>query len=109
MMVLVGRLKIPYQDLCVLSKDEMDALIEGHELDIKDTFAFHRELTGISLQPWIKKGTNVKMDKILVFPWEQKPKEGLSKKSIEKAKKLGEIVRQKRIKPRSDGKSENRS
>jgi hypothetical protein len=104
---LVGRLKVPYQDLCILSRAEIDCVIEGHELDIRDSFALHRELTGIIIQPWLKKGTNLKMNKVLVFPWEQKPKEGLSEKSIEKAKKLGEIVRQKRIKPRSDGNSEN--
>jgi hypothetical protein len=41
------------------------------------------------------------------FPWEEKPKTALSEKSIEKAKKLGEIVRQKRIKAREDGGSKN--
>ncbi len=104
-MVLVGRIKIAYQDLFVLSRSEIDSLIEGHELDIRDTFSLHRELTGVIIQPWLKKGASVKMNKILVFPWEKKPKTEVNTQSIEKAKKLGEIVRQKRIKPRENGKS----
>jgi hypothetical protein len=105
LLVLVGRIKIAYQDLFVLSRSEIDSLIEGHELDIRDTFSLHRELTGVIIQPWLKKGASVKMNKILVFPWEKKPKTEVNTQSIEKAKKLGEIVRQKRIKPRDNGKS----
>jgi hypothetical protein len=98
---------MPYQDLCILSRSEIDAVIEGHELDIRDTFSLHRELTGVIIQPWLKKGSNVKMSNVMKFPWEEKPKTALSEKSIEKAKKLGEIVRQKRIKAREDGGSKN--
>jgi hypothetical protein len=98
---------MPYQDLCILSRSEIDAVIEGHELDIRDTFSLHRELTGVIIQPWLKKGSNVKMINVMPFPWEKKEKKGVTSESIEKAKKLGEIVRAKRIKAREDGKSKN--
>jgi hypothetical protein len=98
---------MPYQDLCILSRSEIDAVIEGHELDIRENFMLHRELTGVIIQPWLKKGSNVKMSNVIPFPWEKKHKEPLSEKSIEKAKKLGEIVRQKRIKTRENGGSKN--
>jgi hypothetical protein len=98
---------MPYQDLCILSRSEIDAIIEGHELDIRENFMLHRELTGVIIQPWLKKGSNVRMKTVMPFTWEQKPKEELSEKSIEKAKKLGEIVRAKRIKARNDGGSKN--
>ena len=104
---MVGRLKLPYQDLSILSRSEIDAVIEGHELDIRDNFAIHRELTGVIIQPWLKKGTNIKMSNVMPFPWEKKTKHVVSEKSIEKAKKLGEIVRQKRIKARENGGSKN--
>ena len=94
---------MPYQDLCILSRSEIDAVIEGHELDIRDSFVLHRELTGVIIQPWLKKGTNVKMSNVMPFPWEKKDKQPVSNESVEKAKKLGEIVRAKRIKKKSDG------
>jgi hypothetical protein len=94
---------MPYQDLCILSRSEIDAVIEGHELDIRDTFSLHRELTGVIIQPWLKKGSNLKMINVMPFPWEKKEKKAVTSESIEKAKKLGEIVRQKRIKAKEDG------
>jgi len=98
---------MPYQDLYILSRSEIDAVIEGHELDIRENFMLHRELTGVIIQPWLKKGSNVRMKTVMPFPWEQKPSQGISEKSIDKAKKLGEIVRAKRIKSRNDGGSKN--
>ena len=36
LMVIVGRTKIPYNDLCILNKDELECIIEGHEIDKRD-------------------------------------------------------------------------
>ncbi len=69
-MVLVGRLKIPYQDLFILSNSEIDMLVYGHEIDIKERMELDRAFTGISVSPYAKKGFN--LSKEMPFSWEEK-------------------------------------
>jgi len=52
----------------------------------------------------LKKGINVTPEKLIPLPWDKKRvRKQVPQEKIEKAKKLGEIVRQKRIKAREDG------
>jgi len=69
-MVLVGRLKIPYQDLFLLSNSEIDMLVYGHEIDIKERMELDRTFTGVIVSPYAKKGYN--LAKEMVYPWEEK-------------------------------------
>jgi hypothetical protein len=69
-MVLVGRLKIPYQDLFILSNSEIDMMVYGHEIDIKERMELDRDFTGISVSPYAKKGFNLRRE--MPFSWEEK-------------------------------------
>jgi len=103
-LLIVGRTKIPYDQLFCLDRKELDLIIKGHEIDQRELWQMVRVHAAIGIQPHLKKGTSVKPEKLIPLPWDSKVKEKkLSAKSIEKAKKLGEIVRQKRIKPRENG------
>lgn len=104
-MLIVGRTKIPYNQLFALSRKEIKALIKGHEIDQKDLVESMRVHAMIGLQPHLKKGTNLSADKIWPLPWEQKIKPFQSTdEDFAKAKKLLEIA----SKLEKNGKSKNR-
>jgi hypothetical protein len=90
-MVLVGRLKIPYQDLFVLSNSEIDAVIYGHEIDIKSQAELDRVFTGLMVSPYAKKGYDVRKD--IQFPWDEIEEiEPATKQDFDNARKMWDIV-----------------
>ena len=104
-MLIVGRTKIPYNQLFALSRKELKALIKGHEIDQKDLVESIRVHAIIGLQPHLKKGANISPDKIWPLPWDKKIKPFQSTDSdFDKAKKLLEIA----SKLEKNGKSKNR-
>jgi hypothetical protein len=105
-MLVVGRTKIPYNQLFALSRKELKALIKGHEIDQKDLVESMRVHAMIGLQPHLKKGTNLDPARIWPLPWEVKAKPFQSTtEDFAKAKKLLEIA----SKLEKNGKSKNRS
>lgn len=105
-MLIVGRTKIPYNQLFCLNRLELKALIKGHEIDQRDMIESLRVHALIGLQPHIKKGSQLSPTRIWPLPWDEKPKPFTSTKDdFDKAKKLLEIA----DKLRKDGKSKDRS
>ena len=104
-MLIVGRTKIPYDQLFCLNRLELKALIKGHEIDQKDLVESMRVQAIIGLQPHLKKGANISPEKIWPLPWDKKIKPLESTPSdFAKAKKLLEIA----SKLEKNGKSKNR-
>ncbi len=91
-MVIVGRIKIPYNDLFLLTKREIDAVIRGHEIDIKDDWERTRISTYINVSPNLKKGSNITPEKLIPLPWDKPIDINLNKdklkSDIEKAKEI---------------------
>lgn len=86
-MVLVGRTKIPYQDLFILTNSEIESLVYGHEIDLKDYWELKRVTTGLMVSPWAEKGFDIK--KYLPFGWDEKEEtEFANKQDFEWAKKV---------------------
>ena len=104
-MLLVGRTKVPYEQLFSLSRKELKALVKGHEIDQKDMIEAMRVQTIIGLHPHLKKGANISPEKIWPLPWDKtiKPLESTTQ-DFAKAKKLLEIA----SKLQKNGKSKNR-
>lgn len=104
-MLLVGRTKIPYEQLFYLSRKELKALVKGHEIDQKDLVEAMRTHAIIGLQPHLKKGANLDERKLWPLPWDDiiKPLES-TPQDFAKAKKLLEIA----SKLERNGKSKNR-
>ena len=104
-MLIVGRTKIPYNQLFALSRKELKALIKGHEIDQKDLVESMRVHAIIGLQPHLKKGANISPDRIWPLPWDKKLKPfQTTDYDFAKAKKLLEIA----SKLDKNGKSKNR-
>jgi hypothetical protein len=105
-MLLVGRTKVPYEQLFCLSRKELKALVKGHEIDQKDMVEAMRNHAMIGLQPHLKKGANLDPTKLWTLPWDKvvKPLES-TPQDFAKAKKLLEIA----SKLERNVKSKNRS
>ena len=104
-MLIVGRTKIPYNQLFALNRKELKALIKGHEIDQKDLVESMRVQAIIGLQPHLKKGANISPEKIWPLPWDKSLKPFQSTDGdFAKAKKLLEIA----SKLEKNGKSKNR-
>lgn len=92
-MLVVGRTKIPYDQLFALSRKELKALIKGHEIDQKDLVESLRVHAMLGLQPHLKKGANINPKQLWPLPWDIKPKSFQSNDDdFAKAKKLLEIA-----------------
>ena len=106
-MLLVGRTKVPYEQLFSLSRKELKALVKGHEIDQKDMIEAMRVQTIIGLHPHLKKGANSSPEKIWPLPWDKtiKPLES-TPQDFAKAKKLLEIAS--KLEKKGNGKSKNR-
>ena len=90
-MVLVGRLKIPYQDLFILSNTELECVVYGHEIDIKDSWELTRNSTGLIVSPWANKGFDIR--KTMPFAWDvQDEIVFASKQDFDQARKMLDIV-----------------
>ena len=104
-MLVVGRTKIPYNQLFALSRKELKALIKGHEIDQKDLVESMRVHAMLGLQPHLKKGVNLDPARIWPLPWDVKAKPfQTTTEDFAKAKKLLEIAG----KLEKNGKSKNR-
>jgi hypothetical protein len=103
-MLLVGRTKVPYEQLFSLSRKELKALVKGHEIDQQELVETLRVHALIGLQPHVKKGASISPYKIWPLPWDKlgKPLES-TPKDFAKAKKLLEIA----SKIKRNGKSKN--
>ena len=97
-MLLVGRLKIPYQELIVLTDPELKALVYGHELDIRDTWNRDRTFAGLVVSPYAPKGYDIRKD--FRFSWEDEEDfiYKATKDDFANAKKMWEIVEKNRVK-----------
>lgn len=105
-MLVVGRTKIPYDQLFALSRKELKALIKGHEIDQKDLVESLRVHAILGLQPHLKKGANINPKQLWPLPWDKNLKPFQSNDDdFAKAKKLLEIA----SKLEKNGKSKNRS
>ena len=105
-MLLVGRTKVPYEQLFCLSRKELKALVKGHEIDQKDMIESMRNHAMVGLQPHLKKGANLDETKIWPLPWDKKAKPLESTpQDFAKAKKLLEIASklQKNVKSKNRG------
>lgn len=71
-MVIVGRTKIPYNDLFCYNNKEIKSIIEGHEDNIKLDFEKTRKAVGFTILPHLKKGSKLDMSEIWPFDWENK-------------------------------------
>jgi len=67
-MVIVGRVKVPINDLFLLTKREIEALIRGHESDKKDDWERSRMNAYIVASPYMKSG--VTPSQLWPLPWE---------------------------------------
>lgn len=86
-MVLVGRLKIPYQDLFILSESELESVIYGHEIDIKSQAELQRVFTGLLVSPYAKKGYDIRKD--VQFSWDEiEEHEPATKDDFDKARQM---------------------
>jgi hypothetical protein len=104
-MLLVGRTKVPYEQLFCLSRKELRALVKGHEIDQKDMIEAMRVQAVIGLHPHLKKGANLDPTQLWPLPWDNKIKPLESTpQDFAKAKKLLEIA----SKLQKNGKSKNR-
>lgn len=100
----MGRTKVPYDQLFYLSRKELDIIVKGHEIDQKEIWEMVRMHASIAIQPHLKKGTSITPQTLIPLPWDKKRAiKEVPKETIDKAKKLGEIVRSKRIKKKADG------
>ena len=104
-MLLVGRTKVPYEQLFSLSVKEINSLIKGHESDYKSLIESLRVHAFISIQPHLRKGANLSESRMWPLPWDNivKPFES-TPQDFAKAKKLLEIA----SKLERNGKSKNR-
>ena len=86
-MVLVGRLKIPYQDLFYLTLDELNLIREGHEIEKRDDWERMRVASYNICGPYLKKGTSIR--NFMQFPWDEvEAVEDLVSRAKEKLRKL---------------------
>ena len=100
-MVIVGRVKIPYNDFFILSRNEREAIIEGHENDIRNEWERTRFGAYLSILPHIGKQDQKTLtpEKLFSLPWEKKDKQiEITKDDFEHAKALAEIVKSGKIK-----------
>lgn len=108
-MVIVGRTKIPYNDLFICTQSEIDAIIEGHEIDHHAILTILRRQTSKLMQVHVseKDLSKIEETKLWSYPWDAIEKERDSKiVEMEKEKdkqnfsKLAKLVREGKIKPK---------
>ena len=109
---MVGRTKIPYQELFCLNRNEIKLLVEGHESDIKDFVEVIRLHASLTINPHVRKEDKSKIEpkRLWPLPWDKEAKKTETKtleQRISKVKKLAEIYRAGKIIPKENGKSKN--
>lgn len=104
----MGRLKLSQNDLFLLSLSDLNEMMEGHQMDIRENYEASRLGAYLSILPHIdkKKTSNLTPQKLFPFYWEKEIKvaEKSTKEDLEHGEKLWEIIKsgKKKIK---DGKS----
>jgi hypothetical protein len=68
----MGRLKISYNDLSYFSISDLKQLIEGHEIDLRDSWERERVAAYLSVAPHLKKDSGFTADKLWPLPWDSK-------------------------------------
>lgn len=100
-MLAVGRTKIPYGQLFLLNRSELNTLIEGHEIDLREQWEMTRRQSLFIRQSWVKEILDKKHFPLL---WDEEiEKPIMTNDEKDHGKKLLEIS--KKLK---NGKSENR-
>lgn len=67
-------------------------LVYGHEIDIKERMEFERDMFGINVSPYAKKGFNIR--KLYPFEWDEKQEiEAATKEDFDNARKTIDIVK----------------
>jgi hypothetical protein len=69
---MVGRLKLAYYDLFYLQRWQTELIIEGHEIDLRDSWERERVAAYLSVAPHLKKNSGVTADKLWPLPWDSK-------------------------------------
>jgi hypothetical protein len=89
----MGRLKLNYQDLFIMSLDELNVIQEGHEIDKRDDWERSRLMASLMLMPNLKKGAKLEPEKIWPLPWDkERPEKELDVQSLkEKTAKAKEL------------------
>lgn len=67
----MGRLKLTYNDLFYYSISDLKQLIDGHEIDIKDSWERERIASYLSISPHLKKNSNLTPQKLWELPWDE--------------------------------------
>lgn len=112
-MVIVGRTKIPYDDLFICSQKEIDAIIKGHEIDRNDQLEIIRLQTSKLLMVHVaeKDMPKIQPKNLWDYPWDkQEVKEPIStKETQQKFKNIRQLMKDGKIKPKSNVKSKHTS
>jgi hypothetical protein len=98
-MVIVGRTKIPYNDLFILKNNELDALLEGHDEDKRDDWERSRMTGVISTLPYARKGEPINPKKIFPLPWDEVKKLDIANfaENVTKSKEAIKRVQEKNL------------
>jgi len=84
-----------------LGLDDLKDMIEGHEIDIRDSWEQSRLVGYLSIIPHLKKGSNLTPESLYKFPWEKsKEVTKMPVKEAERLRKLAEIVRNNKMIPK---------
>jgi hypothetical protein len=90
-MVLIGRLKLSYQDLFIYTLNDLALILEGHEVDKRDDWERTRSAAVVSIMPHVKKGSKVTGPSIMPLPWDKiENSDKLVERAKEKIAKLKE-------------------
>lgn len=112
LLLIVGRTKIPYNQLFCLNRNELMTIIKGHEIDQRELVEALRLHASISVSPHVRKEDKSKIEpkRLWPLPWDKDMKAIESKsfeQRISKVKKLAEIYRSGKIIPKQNGNSKN--
>ena len=106
-MVIVGRTKIPYNDLFILKNNELEALLEGHEIDKRDDWERSRMSSVVNVMPHLKKGATIDPKKIFPLPWDEVKKLDITN-FAENVSKFKEAIKRVQEKNLANGRLTNR-
>ena len=112
LLLIVGRTKIPYNQLFCLNRNELMIIIKGHEIDQRELVEVVRLHASLTINPHVRKEDKSKIEpkRLWPLPWDKEAKKTETKtleQRISKVKKLAEIYRAGKIIPKENGKSKN--
>lgn len=96
----MGRTKIPLDQLFLFNRMELDLVVEGHEIDLREQWEMNRRSSLLVAQPHVKEKLS---NKHFPLPWDSEIEvETVSQVDKEKGRKLLEI--QKKLKANGNSK-----